>query len=80
MSEVTRFDVCNSDADGLCAVHQWRLHDTSTATLITGLKRDIELLQHVPCAAYSQVLVCDLSMSRNRTALERLLAAGAQMH
>ncbi|WP_235501303.1 hypothetical protein [Hydrogenophaga sp. Root209] len=76
---VARFDVCNGDADGLCAVRQWRLHDPSAAHLITGLKRDIALLQHVPCEASSQVLVCDLSMQRNRAALDRLLDGGAQV-
>lgn len=76
---VARFDVCNGDADGLCAVRQWRLHDPSAARLITGLKRDIALLQHVPCVASSQVLVCDLSMQRNRAALDRLLDGGAQV-
>lgn len=76
---VARFDVCNGDADGLCAVRQWRLHDPSAAHLITGLKRDIALLQHVPCGAASEVLVCDLSMQRNRAALDRLLEGGAQV-
>ena len=43
-----RFDVCNGDADGLCAVVQWRLHDPAPATLVTGLKREIALLERVP--------------------------------
>ena len=40
-------DVCNGDADGLCAVLQWRLHTPAAATLVTGLKRDIALLERV---------------------------------
>lgn len=40
-------DVCNGDADGLCSVVQWRLHKPQAAQLITGLKRDIELLERV---------------------------------
>ena len=40
-----RFDVCNGDADGLCAVLQWRLAHPEPATLVTGLKRELELLQ-----------------------------------
>ena len=76
---VARFDVCNGDADGLCSVRQWRLHDPSAARLITGLKRDIALLQQVPCVAASEVLVCDLSVQRNRPALDRLLEGGAQV-
>lgn len=74
-----RFDVCNGDADGLCAVRQWRLHDPAEATLITGLKRDIELLERVDAGAGDEVLVCDISMARNRAALVRLLERGAHV-
>jgi hypothetical protein len=74
-----RYDVCNGDADGLCAVRQWRLHEPATAALVTGLKREIALLQRVPVDCASQVLVCDLSLQRNRAALAGLLAAGAQV-
>jgi hypothetical protein len=74
-----RFDVCNGDADGLCAVLQWRLHDAASATLVTGLKREIELLQRVPCGHADEVLVCDLSIMRNREPLRRLLDAGAHV-
>lgn len=74
-----RFDVCNGDADGLCAVLQWRLAMPQPATLVTGLKRQIDLLQQVPARAGDEVLVCDLSMQRNRAALLRLLEHGARV-
>lgn len=73
-----RFDVCNGDADGLTSVLQWRLHDPAPSTLITGRKRDISLLERVPNSA-DEVLVCDLSIARNRDALLRLLHAGARV-
>jgi hypothetical protein len=76
---VNRFDVCNGDADGLCAVVQWRLAHPAPATLITGLKRDIELLQQVQAAPGDEVLVCDLSMQRNLPALQRVLQQGARV-
>lgn len=72
-------DVCNGDADGLCAVLQWRLQRPAPATLVTGLKRDIALLDRVQAGAGDEVLVCDLSLQRNRAALLRLLAAGARV-
>lgn len=75
-----RMDVCNGDADGLCAVVQWRLHEPLVASLVTGLKRDIELLERVQAGPGDHVLVCDLSMQRNRPALLRLLDAGARVH
>lgn len=74
-----RYDVCNGDADGLCAVVQWRLHDPRPAVLVTGLKREIALLDRVPAGAADEVLVCDISLQRNRTALLNLLAAGARV-
>ncbi|MDF1481134.1 hypothetical protein [Extensimonas sp. H3M7-6] len=74
-----RFDVCNGDADGLCAVRQWRLHAPGEATLVTGLKRDIALLEHVAAEPGDEVLVCDIALARNRAALERLLARGVHV-
>lgn len=72
-------DVCNGDADGLCAVVQWRLHQPQAATLVTGLKREIELLERVQAGPGDEVLVCDLSLRRNRAALMRLLDAGVRV-
>ena len=74
-----RIDVCNGDADGLCSVVQWRLHAPQEARLVTGLKRDIELLDRVQVQRGDEVLVCDLSMRRNHQALVRLLDAGASV-
>jgi len=74
-----RFDVCNGDADGLCAALQWRLHEPAPATLVTGLKRDIALLERVSANAGDEVDVFDLSMQRNRGALMRLLDAGVRV-
>ena len=79
MSDAHYFDVCNGDADGLCAVLQWRLHAPHAAKLVTGLKREIALLERVQAAAGDRVLVCDISMQRNRTALLRLLEQGVQV-
>ncbi len=72
-------DVCNGDADGLCAVLQWRLHEPAPATLVTGLKRDIALLDRVQAQPGDELLVCDISMQRNRGALLRLLGQGARV-
>lgn len=74
-----RYHVCNGDADGLTSVLQWRLHDRSPARLVTGLKRDIALLKQVPVEHADEVLVCDLSIARNREPLQRLLDAGVRV-
>lgn len=76
---MTRFDVFNGDADGLCALQQLRLTDPLEATLVTGRKRDIALLDRVDAGPGDVVTVLDVSLEANRTALERLLARGAHV-
>jgi hypothetical protein len=71
------FDVCNGDADGLFALRQWRLAHPQDSIVVTGIKRDIELLSRVDAGADDQVAVFDIAISRNDAALQRLLAAGA---
>ncbi|SEK45925.1 hypothetical protein SAMN05216262_101410 [Colwellia chukchiensis] len=68
------FDVFNGDADGIIALLQLRLADPKTSTLITGVKRDIQLLQQVPVEQASSVTVLDISMEKNIAPLEQLLA------
>lgn len=72
-------DVFNGDADGLCALHQLRLANDFQSELVTGLKREIGLLDRVQADSQCWVTVLDLSLDRNRAALLRLLAQGAQV-
>jgi hypothetical protein len=78
-------DVFNGDADGLFAAHQLRLAepgpDPQAVVVVTGLKREIALLERIDTAAAArmQLRVFDISLARNRTALERLLAQGASV-
>ncbi|MCL1979964.1 MAG: acetyltransferase, partial [Proteobacteria bacterium] len=68
-------DVFNGDADGICALHQLRLHaPQADARLITGPKRDIGLLEQVGPVSGQQITVLDISLERNREALARLLS------
>ena len=41
------YDVFNGDADGICALLQLRLEEPLVSTRITGIKRDIALLESV---------------------------------
>jgi hypothetical protein len=70
------YDVFNGDADGICALHQLRLADPLDSTLVTGLKREIALLDRVPARDGDVVNVLDISLDRNREALQRLLDRG----
>jgi hypothetical protein len=74
------YDVFNGDADGICALTQLRLAEPRpTATLVTGVKRDIDLLQKVQAKAGDRVTVLDIAMEKNIVALERVLAAGSEV-
>lgn len=73
------YDVFNGDADGICALHQWRLWQPAEHQLVTGVKRDIELLRRVPGGVGSHVLVLDISLDANLAELRRLLDSGAQV-
>lgn len=74
-----QYDVFNGDADGICALHQLRLVEPADSELVTGPKRDISLLKRVHAQAGDRVTVLDIALSKNREALDRLLAAGAQV-
>jgi hypothetical protein len=73
------YDVFNGDADGICALVQLRLAQPVDATLITGVKRDIQLLGQVSPQGGDNITVLDISLDKNRTALDKVLAAGARV-
>lgn len=76
---MTHFDVFNGDADGLCALTQLRNAEPRDATLVTGVKRDIKLLDRVEAGSDSLVTVLDVSMDKNQAGLRRALEAGASV-
>ena len=67
-------DVCNGDADGLTALHQWRLAHPAAAELVTGVKRDIALVRRVQASAGDRVHVFDHSLAVNAEAVCALLS------
>ncbi|MEQ9395114.1 DHH family phosphoesterase [Haliea sp.] len=73
------YDVFNGDADGICALVQLRRAQPRDAVLVTGVKRDTSLLKQVNAEHGSQITVLDVSLDKNRSDLERLLAAGAEV-
>jgi hypothetical protein len=73
------FDVFNGDADGICALHQLRLAQPLRSALVTGAKRDVQLLARVPVSSGITVTVLDLSLDANRAALCALLQHGVEV-
>jgi hypothetical protein len=76
---VAHFDVFNGDADGICALHQLRLAEPVESSLVTGVKRDIALLDRVTAGTGDQVTVLDVSLDKNRGGLLALLERGAEV-
>jgi len=69
------YDVFNGDADGICALIQLRLAEPCESTLVTGVKRDIALAKKVPVESPAQVNILDISLDKNRKAVDGLRAA-----
>ena len=68
-------DVFNGDADGICALHQLRLHEPQPeAQLVSGVKRDITLLAQLTEVRDAHITVLDISLDRNRDSLEAILS------
>jgi hypothetical protein len=74
-----QIDVFNGDADGICALLQLHLAQPKQTQLITGVKRDIELLAQVNAQAGDYVTVLDISLAKNRLALDNLLQQGVSV-
>jgi len=74
-----QIDVFNGDADGICALIQLRLAQPAKSQLVTGIKRDIQLLEDVRVQRGDQVTVLDISFDKNRSSVDRLLEAGADV-
>lgn len=71
------YDVFNGDADGICALIQLRLAEPAVTTLITGVKRDIALVRQIPTIEPVKATILDISLDKNREAVDALLAAGS---
>lgn len=73
MTQAAYYDIFNGDADGICALHQLRLAEPREATLVTGVKRDIRLLDQVVQVRGAELTVLDISLDSNRAPLLQLL-------
>ena len=74
------YDIFNGDADGICALIQLRLAEPRPdAVLVTGVKRDIQLLGRIPDEGVDRVTALDISFDKNREDVKRLLCAGAEV-
>lgn len=73
------YDVFNGDADGIIALLQLRLAEPKDAQLVTGVKRDIQLLEKLSVTQDDSITALDISMEKNKVGLETILSAGAKV-
>jgi hypothetical protein len=74
------YDVFNGDADGILSLIQLRQLEPRDSNLITGVKRDINLLKKVPVDdSKKQITVLDVSMEKNIAALTSHLKSGTKV-
>ena len=73
-------DIFNGDADGICALLQLRNANPISSELVTGVKREIKLLNRVNANAGDQLTVLDISLDTNREGLVAALDSGAQVN
>ncbi len=60
-----RWFAYNGDADGICSMVQWGLVHGIEGHRITGVKRDIRLLDRINPQAGDDIVVMDISLARN---------------
>jgi len=73
------YDVFNGDADGICSLLQLRQVEHRESHLVTGVKRDINLLKRVEASPGDSITVLDISFDKNRADVTRLLDVGARV-
>lgn len=76
---MSSIDVFNGDADGICALIQLRLAQPKVASLVTGVKRDIQLLDKVNAERGDQLTVLDISLQKNSQRVVEFLSAGVDI-
>jgi oligoribonuclease NrnB/cAMP/cGMP phosphodiesterase (DHH superfamily) len=72
-------DVFNGYADGICALVQLRLAKPRPSQLVTGIKRNINLLADVDSTIDTQITVLDISFAKNASDVSRLLEQDARI-
>ncbi|PKF62522.1 acetyltransferase [Psychromonas sp. psych-6C06] len=71
------YDIFNGDADGIIALLQLRLANPADSQLVTGVKRDIQLVKGVNVKAGDTLTILDISMEKNIQGLNDALNNGA---
>lgn len=74
-----RWFAYNGDADGICSMVQWGLVHGIEGTRITGVKRDILLLDRVYPNEGDELIVMDISHARNQKLAQKISSTGIKI-
>ena len=74
-----RWFAYNGDADGICSMVQWGLVHGVDGNRVTGVKRDIELLDRINPSKGDEVIVMDISLARNHSMAQKFAQNGANI-
>ena len=74
-----RWFAYNGDADGICSMVQWGLVHGVDGNRVTGVKRDIELLDRIDPSKGDEVIVMDISLARNHSMAQKFAQNGANI-
>lgn len=74
-----KYDIFNGDADGIIALLQLQLANPTDTIKVTGVKRDIQLMQKITPQEGDCIRVLDISMEKNMPALHDALCVGARV-
>ena len=74
-----RWFAYNGDADGICSMVQWALEHGLDGELVTGVKRDIELLDRVKATKGDELIAMDISLARNHSLAKELIGKGVKI-
>ncbi len=72
-------DIFNGDADGILSLLQLRLAQPRESILVTGVKRDNQLMNGLQYQPEDRVTVLDISMLKNASGLQAALNSGAHV-
>tara|TARA_R110001583_G_scaffold17482_2_gene70667 strand:+ start:35959 stop:36915 length:957 start_codon:yes stop_codon:yes gene_type:complete len=73
------FDIFNGDADGIISLIQLRLANPIESQLVTGVKRDIKLVDKLSPSQNDNLTILDISMEKNIKGVNNALEQGAKV-
>ncbi|MBL4868200.1 MAG: acetyltransferase [Pseudomonadales bacterium] len=76
---MTNYDVFNGDADGICSLIQLRHAEPREAQLVSGVKRNINLLSGISVSEGDRLTVLDISLDKNLKEVQEALVNKAEV-